>query len=126
MTVETHDATFHGTSDQELQADSGLLMNLFGNLFRNAVEHGGTDVTVTVGPLADGFYVEDTGPGIPSERHEEIFEIGATTNAHGTGFGLGIVQQIVDKHGWEIAVETSRTGGARFEVYTRPVFPETK
>ncbi|RYJ08034.1 hypothetical protein ELS19_19710, partial [Halogeometricum borinquense] len=45
----------------EIQADETRLLQLFGNLSRNSVEHGGDDVTVEVGPLADegGFYVAD-------------------------------------------------------------------
>jgi signal transduction histidine kinase len=38
---------------------------LLENLFRNAVEHSGDEVTITVGSLEDGFYVEDDGSGIP-------------------------------------------------------------
>lgn len=40
-------------------------VTLFENLYRNAVEHGGSEVTVTVGTLKDGFYIEDDGVGVP-------------------------------------------------------------
>jgi signal transduction histidine kinase len=73
-------------------------------------------VTVTVGRLRDGFYVEDNGPGIPEEHHEKVFDEGFTTSDEGTGFGLSIIDTIVDAHGWSITVTESDEGGARFEI----------
>jgi len=81
----------------------------------DGVERGGP-TTVTVGDLADGFYVEDDGPGIPPERRESVFETGYSTDEDGTGFGLSIVQGIVEAHGWEIEATDAETGGARFEI----------
>lgn len=121
--VETADATLRVTGHSVLNGDPGLLAHLFENLYRNAVEHAGRAVTVTVGTLDDGFYVEDDGPGVPPDECESIFEMGFTTSGS-TGFGLGIVQHIVEIHGWEIDVMTGESGGARFEVRVRPTFPE--
>ncbi|MFB6159911.1 MAG: sensor histidine kinase [Haloferacaceae archaeon] len=125
-TVETRDATLTVEGDRELRADPGLLRNVFENLFRNAVEHAGEEVHVTVGLLEDGFYVEDDGPGVPEHERDDVFEIGFTTSADGTGFGLGIVRHVVEDHGWEIDLETGHAGGARFEISTRPRFPGTE
>lgn len=80
------------------------------------MEHGGDAVTVFVGATEGGFYVADTGTGIPKDEREEIFEAGYSTNEDGTGLGLRIVEQITDAHGWEITVTESEQGGARFEV----------
>jgi len=99
-----------------IEADDDRLRQMLENLFRNAVEHGGDDVTVTVGALDNGFYVADDGPGIPPEKHETVFEAGYSTSDDGTGLGLQIVEQIVNAHGWSIAVAASDTGGARFEI----------
>jgi PAS domain S-box-containing protein len=106
----------------DVEADRGQLRELLGNLVRNAVEHGGDDVTVTVGPIEDdpgegpnGFYVADDGPGIPPEDREEVFEPGFTTHEEGTGFGLVVVEEIAQAHGWEATVTESEDGGARFE-----------
>ena len=82
----------------------------------DAIENGGSEVTVSVGDLDDGFYVEDEGQGIPADRREEVFEYGVTTTANGTGFGLAIVREIVNAHGWNIRVSESDAGGARFEI----------
>jgi len=97
--------------------DAGRLTQLFENLFRNAVEHGGADITVTVGRLDDddGFYVEDTGSGIPQERQDDVFKHGVTSSEGGTGFGLSIVADIAQAHGWTVSVTDGTDGGARFE-----------
>ena len=118
--VETHDARLvleDGLGTAE--ADRGRLEALFENLFRNAVEHGREDVTCRVGPLADGFFVEDDGPGIPAEQRDRVFESGHTTTDSGTGFGLSIVKSIAEAHGWEITLAETDTGGARFETQYR-------
>jgi signal transduction histidine kinase len=65
--------------------------------------------------MDDGFYVADTGSGIPESIRDEIFEAGYSTEDHGTGFGLRIVEQIARAHGWEVSVTESEQGGARFE-----------
>ncbi|QSG07101.1 histidine kinase N-terminal 7TM domain-containing protein [Halapricum desulfuricans] len=114
--VETADATLRVPDRVTVRADRGrLLEQLFENLFRNAVEHAGTDATITVGALDEGFYVADDGPGIDPERREEVFEPGETSRADGTGFGLAIVDSIADAHGWDVRVTESDAGGARFE-----------
>ena len=82
-----------------LDADPGRLQELFENLFRNAVEHAGDETTVRVGELADGFFVEDDGPGIPPEEREAVFEHGHTTAKSGSGLGLSIVNTIANAHG---------------------------
>lgn len=100
----------------KVEADEDRLQQLLENLYRNAIEHSDPPVTVTVGRLADGFYVEDDGPGIPEDLRTDIFEAGMTTADDGTGYGLHIVKQIVDAHGWDITVTKSNAGGARFEI----------
>lgn len=115
-TVDTKDATIAIEIDRTIQADESRLQQVFENLFRNAVEHGGEDVTVTVGELDDGFYVEDDGPGIPAADREQIFEAGYSTSTEGTGFGLSIVKEIVEAHDWDIRLRDGTDGGARFEI----------
>jgi signal transduction histidine kinase len=137
--VVTDDATLTVTTGVTLYADRGRLKTLFENLFRNSVEHGSTDsrtqagdsvehgsadcrptadgsVDVTVGRLDDesGFYVEDSGHGIPPEIRERVFEAAFTTGG-GSGLGLAIVRAAADAHGWSHTLTESATGGARFE-----------
>jgi signal transduction histidine kinase len=139
-TVETDQATI--VLDDTLPtvaADPGRIRRVFENLFRNSVEHGSTGnrtqsgdsvehssttppgrrdtaVEIRVGPLGNGFYVSDDGPGIPEDEREAVFEAGYTTLDRGTGLGLAIVERIVEAHGWEITLTDVENGGARFEV----------
>lgn len=117
-TLDTADAELRVLGDCPVCADEVKLRTLLSNVMRNAVEHGGPDVTVTVGRLADeaGFYIEDDGPGIPEAEREKVFERGYSRSATGTGFGLAIVRQIVDVHGWSVSVTEGDAGGARFEI----------
>lgn len=115
-TVDTDDATIDIVDEMTFQADPDRLRHVFENLFRNAVEHGGSDVTVRVGRHNElGIYVEDNGPGIPVEKRDEVFEPGHSSAQGGTGFGLTIVKRIVEAHGWELSVADGTDGGARFE-----------
>jgi PAS domain S-box-containing protein len=111
-------------TDAEIMADDARLQELLSNLFRNATTHGGAE-TVRVGTFADGssddeasiaFYVADDGSGIPKDDYETVFETGFSTAGDGTGFGLAIVDQIADAHGWTVGVCESGAGGARFDV----------
>ncbi len=116
-TVETADADLTVATEVTIRADEQRLHELLSNLFANAVEHGGEAVTVTVDrlPDGDGFYVADDGEGIPPEEREEVFEPGHSSDPQGTGFGLSIVKEIAEAHGWTVGVTGSETGGVRFE-----------
>ncbi|MHB9287003.1 sensor histidine kinase [Halobacteriales archaeon Cl-PHB] len=114
--VATAEATLAVDTDRVLEADTDRLRQLLENLLRNAVEHGGDDVTITVGDRPGGFYVADDGPGIPEADREEVFEAGHSTADDGTGFGLHIVQRVVEAHGWDVSISESVDGGARFAV----------
>jgi PAS domain S-box-containing protein len=116
QTIATGDATIVADIDLHVQADRSRLQQLFENLMRNAIEHGGADVTITIGQLHAGFYVEDDGSGIPPEDQEQVFETGYSTARNGTGFGLSIVKQVVDAHTWDITMVEGEHGGARFEI----------
>lgn len=102
----------------QVAADHSRLRQVFENLFRNAIEHGGDAVQVRIGALDDdgGLYIADDGPGVPEKMREDIFEHGYTTDGAGTGFGLAIVQRVIEAHGWAICVRESVDGGARFEI----------
>jgi len=108
--VETDTAELRVDDDLAFKADPARLKRLFENLFRNALDHGGPDVTVTVGALSDkpGFYVFDDGPGIPEGDGDSVFEPGYTTREEGTGFGLAIVAEMVTAHGWTIQGDRER------------------
>ncbi|GAA0527325.1 Signal transduction histidine kinase [Halorubrum aquaticum] len=81
----------------------------------DGIERGG-GTTITVGGLEGGFYVADDGPGIPESERDRVFDGGYSTAEQGTGFGLAIVAEIAEAHGWEVRVVESADGGARFEI----------
>jgi PAS domain S-box-containing protein len=112
----------HGTTSSQTRSDDSVEHGSTSSRAApdDAVEHGREDVTIRVGALEDGagFYVEDDGPGIPAEERERIFDHGHTTAADGSGFGLSIVESIVEAHGWTIRPTDADTGGARFEILT--------
>ncbi|WP_193767695.1 PAS domain S-box protein [Halorientalis pallida] len=117
--VEAGEATLEIEDEFTLRGDHDRLRHVFENLFRNAVEHAGEDVTVRVGRCGENcLYVEDDGPGIPPGDRDAVFEPGHTSAAGGTGFGLTIVKRIAEAHGWEVAITDGRDGGARFEFDT--------
>lgn len=114
--VDTSEATLKVKTEQKIQADPNVFQQILENLFRNAIEHSDEDVIITVGDVAEGFYVEDDGPGIPQEKRENVFEWGYSTRRDGTGLGLNIVKQGVEAHAWDIRATEGSDGGARFEI----------
>ena len=132
-------------TDRTVRADPDGLAQILENLLRNCVEHGSTGprsntrgdaveqstdpapesrvdvvdgpgVTVTVGDLEDGFYVEDDGPGIDPADRATVFDPGYSTSDDGTGFGLRVVKRIAEAHGWSVRAVEGARGGARFEI----------
>ncbi|MFW6018321.1 MAG: PAS domain-containing protein, partial [Halapricum sp.] len=79
--VETADASFDPPESATIRADPDRLRHVCENLFRNAIEHGGADVTVSVDRLEDGFAITDDGSGLPEDV--DIFDPGVTTSADG-------------------------------------------
>lgn len=99
-----------------VKADYDRFYQLLENVLRNAIEHAGEDVTITIGMLNSGFYIEDDGPGIPEDSRKDVFTAGYSTSEEGIGFGLRIVKQVADALGWEIRITDGSEGGARFEI----------
>jgi len=112
-----------------VMADAARLRQVMTNLVGNAVkftEHGHVLVTVTfdddVTPPCFVIEVEDTGPGIPKDQQEHVFEKfyqvdGSSTRAHmGTGLGLAITAQIVKLMGGRIELLSEVGRGSAFTV----------
>ncbi len=116
-TTDTGSATFDLENVDELvvAADPDRLQGAFENLIRNAIDHGGEPVSITVGTLdgRNGFYVEDDGPGVPADDRERVFEYEFTTAEDGTGLGLALVDEVARAHGWEVEMSEGIEGGAR-------------
>jgi len=119
--VDTAGATLSVPDNATILADNDYLLHVFENLFRNAIEHGGTDArTIVVAPLPDGFYVADDGVGIPEADRDSVLDHGYSTTDGGTGLGMSIVRTIADAHDWTVTVTESAAGGARFEFRNVP------
>jgi signal transduction histidine kinase len=103
-----------------IQADELQIEQALQNILRNAVEAmpGGGVLGISSSPvLPDGNMVEirvqDTGPGIPEQDRERIFQSFFTTRVRGTGLGLTIVQRVLKNHGGEVVMEHPKMGGTR-------------
>ena len=89
-----------------------------GNLIGNAMRYTGSgEVVITIG---DGkAVVEDTGPGIPEEELEHVFERhyrGQNITGKGAGLGLAIVRRLCELYGWSIHFSNREHGGLRAEL----------
>jgi PAS domain S-box-containing protein len=113
--VDAPDATLTVESDCQFEGESARVQRLLAQLFENAIEHGGRDVTVTVGGLEDGFFVADDGRGLQDDDLSRPFQPGYSTDSNGTGFGLNLVREITDAHGWTIELVDTEEG-VRFEI----------
>jgi signal transduction histidine kinase len=109
----------------EVTLDGDLIERVFTNLALNAYEAmgtGGGKLRVAAVPSSEGksgveITFEDSGPGIPAEQREQIFNPFFTTKETGVGLGLSIVSKIVDDHrGW-IRVTSEPGKGACFQVF---------
>ncbi|GAA3867276.1 hypothetical protein GCM10022627_17390 [Haloarcula argentinensis] len=112
--IDNKRASIEVAGSRTIDADRARLLRALENLFRNAIDHVGPDVAVTVGLTEHGFYVADDGPGIPTDAVDNIFEYGHTTSEDGTGLGLSIVKTIAEAHGWRVYIDTTYPDGAMF------------
>lgn len=103
------------------RGDTGAIERVMTNLVQNAIEHGGRHVILRV--LGSGFEVEDDGPGIPPEERERVFEPFHRLRPRSTGSGLGLnlVQQIIERHDGRVSILSAPGGGTivRAEFFSR-------
>ena len=94
-----------------------VLLNLIKNAMQAMTRNG--VLTLQTGEGADGVWVSvgDTGPGIPQDQINRIFEPFYTTKKKGTGLGLMIVQRIVRAHGGRIDLESHAGRGTTFRIW---------
>jgi two-component system OmpR family sensor kinase len=127
------DLPLFGERDFQVQAVAGTLMadrdrltQVIRNLVRNAVAHTDPGGAVTVAARALGDRLEisviDTGPGIPADQLEQIFERfhrldpGRPRDRGGSGLGLAIARAIIEAHGGRIWAESRPGRGATFRL----------
>ncbi|MQY24644.1 sensor histidine kinase [Nocardia aurantia] len=115
-----------GAGTLEVLGDEARLRQVLGNLVNNALIHTPPDAAVEVrlAPAVDEVLLEvaDTGPGLPPDQAERIFERFYRTDSSrsrdsgGTGLGLSIVQALVDAHGGTVTVHSVPDAGTTFTV----------
>ncbi|MFZ0828139.1 MAG: ATP-binding protein [Verrucomicrobiia bacterium] len=115
-------------------ADANRLEQVLANLVDNAIKYGRAQGSVTVGgrKTEDGkieLFVQDDGPGIPTEALDRVFERfyrvdkARSREQGGTGLGLSIVKHIVHNHGGKVWVKSELGKGATF-FFTLPAAEE--
>lgn len=116
-----------------VQADAELLSRVIDNLLANALkytpEHGDVLVSAIVQPARLTLYFDDSGPGIPPDDRERIFEKFSQVRGserRGAGLGLTFCRMVINAHSGHVEVNTSPLGGARFAVHLplQPTEPE--
>ena len=116
-----------GTSykNDDITVPSEALVTITGNLIDNALDAMNMDSSNTEKELQFGAYtkdgellitVKDTGPGIPKENLEKIFENGFSTKGTGRGIGLYHTKQLIESLGGKITVESQNGRGSCFMV----------
>ncbi|MFH0733417.1 MAG: PAS domain S-box protein [bacterium] len=118
--------------DIHVHADENLLFQVFNNLISNAIKFCKKDDTITISAVRVidkkqiKFAVKDTGVGIKEENLSKLFKIETkftlqgTSGEKGSGLGLSLVNDIVQKHGGDIWVESKFGEGTTF-IFTCPV-----
>ncbi len=124
------DASIQVATLPTVMGDAGLLRQLFSNLIGNALKYGGngsdTTANVCIGatPSTESgrvvVQVSDDGPGIAAAERAQIFDMfqrgSEVGSISGTGIGLAISRQVVERHHGRIWIEDSELGGAAFYV----------
>jgi heavy metal sensor kinase len=116
---------FDTPADCALKGNAALLRRLIGNLVDNALRHTPSGGSVTVGVRREGpswlLDVADTGPGVPPEARERIFDRffrldDERSRQGGAGLGLSICARIADLHGATLRLLPRPEGGSLFQV----------
>ncbi|MBI2503929.1 MAG: PAS domain-containing protein [Candidatus Latescibacteria bacterium] len=104
-----------------LHMDREQMEQVFVNVLRNAMEAIGTEgrIEVRVGRVGgrSRVVIADSGCGIAPEIREQLFTPFFSTKEQGQGIGLTLVQEILDRHGFEFSLESRSGGPTDFAVY---------
>lgn len=106
--------------------DQNAIRRVFGNIFSNAIFHGGNNITIhLLSFIKEGYwvtYIENNGPSLELDQYDQVFELmyqgdaSRTSSSHkGKGLGLTIVKQIILKHNGNIKAYAPENGGFGIE-----------
>ncbi|MGI5309596.1 ATP-binding protein [Rheinheimera sp. WS51] len=106
------------TDSDVFKGDETDLMEVLGNLLDNASKACKSLVSVTINMHPLKIIIEDDGPGIPADKHHQLFQRGSRldTYSEGHGVGLAIVAELVESYSGNLALDNSPYGGARFTI----------
>lgn len=114
------ETAFDDTSAISIRADAESLGEIFFNLIANSIDAAGTGGLVSVSCRTETttivVQIRDSGPGLPHEVQDHLFEPFVTTKLDGTGLGLYIVGRRIRELGAEIRCESTPGAGTSFEV----------
>jgi signal transduction histidine kinase len=100
-----------------IKANRVWLMIVYRTLISNAIKYGGEGCKISFGREDHGheyvFNVWDSGPGVPAEKREKVFEKFESTG--GTGLGLPISRDLIEKHGGKLWYEHTAGGHPNFK-----------
>ena len=126
MQLERREHTVAIEEGLSVEADPERLLQVLTNLVTNAVRHGGSDATIAIAARREGsrvaISVADTGPGIPPEELQRVFErlyrgeSSRTRSPGGAGLGLAIVASLTKAMHGEVAVDSVVGAGTTFTV----------
>ncbi len=94
-----------GTARFDREQMTQALLNLLRNAVEAVPEDGWISLTTVRTASQITFAITDSGPGIPVEQRERVFEPSYSSKSTGTGLGLAITRQIVEAHGGTIGIE---------------------
>ena len=121
--VEVH--CLNKEAGNEVLADESYLVRAVHNVVLNAIQAMPAGGQLTVGTsstvLPDGksmveITITDTGPGIPAEQVDDIFNPFFTSKEKGTGLGLAVTNKIIEDQGGDVRVQSERARGTAFTI----------
>lgn len=125
---------FHTPDELNAKCDENLISTVIRNLISNAIKYtpAGGKITATLYEDSSNVYadIKDTGIGLSDERKNQLFKIETNTSTRGTedeaGTGLGLIlcKEIMDKHLGEISVKSEEGKGSTFSIKLPKMFDE--
>lgn len=108
------------STDLSMRADPDLLLQVLINLIKNSMEVTLKDGCIELGAVQDGknlrLWVQDTGRGMTADEKERMFDPFFTTKKTGTGLGLAVSHQIIERHHGYFEVTSSPGHGTRIDI----------